>query len=300
MTSNISELSTFLSQSMDNESYFHIVDTENEYDFPLFTQESSLNYSNQAIEPFQAFNHSDSLEEEEEKENKKLYYIEKNEKSLSSSKIFKFITKEENNLSKSDSSQILKKKRGRGRNGNIESNIKIHDKFSTDNLLRKIQVHYLTFIVNFLNDILSKMKFEQRFFKLDYGIKKNVNKKYVESLKNQSIAEIICNKISVKYRKQDEYANIKVYEIIKENEVLNRILSENYLKLFKKIYFKSNNTINLKEYGLDENIVLSKQVKMFKDLLKDNEALDINKEYIKNIKECAVQNFIPDSIFLYF
>ena len=38
---------------------------------------------------------------------------------------------------------------------------------------------------------------------------------------------------------------------------------------------------------------------MFKDLLKDNEALDINKEYQKNIIECAIQNYLPDSIFLF-
>ena len=314
MTYNYSEFSTFLSQSMENESLFHIQDLENENDFPLLTDESSYfsglntrklqkdlhedNLQNDLLipSPFNEFNHLYSKEEEDE-ENIKLYYIKKNEKN---DKIVKFMAKEENNLSKSDSNEILKKKKGRGRIIKIESNAKIHDKFSTDNLLRKIQVHYLNFIVAFLNDILDKLKIKQKFLKLDYEVKKNVNKKYVESLKKQNIGEIICHKISVKYRHQDENANMKIYEIIKENEVLNKILSENYLKLFKKIYYKSNNIINLKEYGLDENIVLSKKVKMFKDLLKDNEALDENKEYIKNIKECAIQNYIPNFIFLHF
>ena len=37
---------------------------------------------------------------------------------------------------------------------------------------------------------------------------------------------------------------------------------------------------------------------MYKDLLKDNEVLDTNKEYQKNINECVIQNFLPNSIFL--
>ena len=314
MTSIYSEFPTFLSPSLENESFFLIQDIGSENDFPLLTDESSSNYSIQNAgklqkdfhgdnlqnnliiqSPFQNFNHSYTKKEEEE-ENKKLYYIEKSEKSR---QIVKFMTKEENNSSKSESNEILKKKRGRERINIKNSNSKIHDKFSTDNLLRKIQVHYLTFIVAFLNEILAKMKIKERFLKLGYEVKKNVNNKYVESLKKQSIGEIICNKISIKYRKQDEDANRKIYEIIKGNEVLNKILSENYLKLFKKIYYKNKtNTINLKEYGLDETIVLSKKVKMFKDLLKDNEALDVNKEYIKKIKECAIHNFIPDFMFL--
>ena len=181
----------------------------------------------------------------------------------------------------------------------MEKNDKIHDKFSTDNLLRKIQVHYLTFIVNFINIILKKLNYEQRFFKLDYELKKNVNKKNFDSLKNKTIGEILCNKISIKYKKQNVNANFEIYDQIKDNEILKKILSENYIKLFKKIYYKSNKIINLREYGINEQIILTKPVKMFKDLLNDNEALDKNKEYQKNIIECAIQNYLPDSIFLF-
>ena len=194
--------------------------------------------------------------------------------------------------------QLSRKKRGRNKIKGSNEIVKIHDKFSTDNLLRKIQVHYMSFIVSFLNEILEVLGLKERFFKLDYEFKKNVNKKFVLSLKEKTIGEIICNKISIKYRKQKEDTNKIIYEQIKENKVLNNILSENYLSLFKKVYYKSNKIFNLKEYGIDINIVLSKKVKMYKDLLKDNEVLDTNKEYQKNINECVIQNFLPNSIFL--
>ena len=81
---------------------------------------------------------------------------------------------------------------------------------------------------------------------------------------------------------------------------MNKILSENYLKLFKKFYYKSNRIINLKDYGLDKNIILSKDVKMYKDLLKDNENFNEYKEYHKKLNECVIQHFLPDLIFTFY
>ena len=75
------------------------------------------------------------------------------------------------------------------------------------------------------------------------------------------------------------------------------MLSESYLSLFKKIYYKSSKIINLKEYGLDQNIVLSKEVKIFDDLLKskDKEAYDDKDQYKKYFEECALLNYLPES-----
>jgi len=195
--------------------------------------------------------------------------------------------------SQSNNSQnLLSKKTGRGRQRSTinNENMKVHDKFSTDNLLRKIQVHYISFIVSFLNEILAQLNFKQQFLKLDYVFKKNVNLKFVESLKKKNLGEIICNKISSKYKK-DKNANYTIYEEVKKNEVLNNILSENYLRFFKNIYYKNNKNINLKEYGLDKDITLSKKVKLFEDLLKEKNASDFDKEYQAKINECAIQNY---------
>ena len=67
---------------------------------------------------------------------------------------------------------------------NETKNQKSHDKFANDNLLRKIQVHYITFIISAINTILEALDYDEQFFKIDYELKKNINKDYFESLKN--------------------------------------------------------------------------------------------------------------------
>lgn len=228
-------------------------------------------------------------EEKSEKEQNNLYFLEKDKSKKS---FIKFVSKKN-----------LKKKRGRHKRKQKEmkknkdnSYIKIHDKNTSDNVLRKIQVHYLSFIVSYINEILFNLNFNQKFLKLSYSFKKNIKKEFVNSLKTKDIGEILCNSISDKYKK-DANINKIIYNEIKENTIINKIFSENYLLLFKKIYYKSDKLINLSEYGLNKNIILSDKVKMYKDLLKDNEELDINKIYIKSLNDCAIQHFFPNSLF---
>ena len=168
-----------------------------------------------------------------------------------------FIINKGENISKENSNNMTFIKRKRGRTKSLMNNNKfIHDKNSSDNLKRKIHVHFLSFIVSYLNEILKNLNYKQRFLQLDYRFKRIINNKYFKSIKKQPIGNIIRNRISYKY-KQNEYYNEIIYEQIKENEILNKILSQSYLNLFKNIYYKSNNIISLKEYGLNKNIFLT-------------------------------------------
>ena len=179
-----------------------------------------------------------------------------------------------------------KKKRGREIKGN-KNKLKCHDKNSSDNLLRKIQVHYISFIISFINEILENLGYNQKFFKLDYKFKFNIKKEFVESLKTKNIGEIICNEISSKYKEDSNY-NKKIYEQIKENEVLKKIFSENYLVIFRKFYYQNKDKINLSEYGLDIEIKLSKKVEMFNDLYNK---INSKNQYTKNIKDFVLQKY---------
>ena len=296
---------SFFSQNFESE-YENI----NEYDISLRNELSSQNSSNESIifikdkredlsskniifSSSDEINFSQSIESQKEEDNQ-IYYI-KNEQNNENTKI----SLENINTSKSDSTQlIIHKKRGREKqNDSNDSNGKDHNKFARDNILRKVQVHYINFIILFVNYILKILNYDQQFLKLEYNFKKKVNKKYVELLKSKTIGEIICNRISLKFTKHEGNNNVAIYKQIQYDEVLNKILSEKYLQFFKKFYYKSNNIINLKEYGLDKNIILGNDVKMFKDLLKDNENFTEYKEYQKNIIECIKQNFVPDLIF---
>ena len=214
------------------------------------------------------------LKEEEISEND-IYYVKQSKNSQS----VKFTLKS--------------KKRGRVKQKKIN---KIHDKHTIDNVLRKVQVNYMTFLISFINEILKNLNYNEKFLKLDYSIKKNINKDFFESLKTKNIEEIICSKISGKYKKEKKN-NRNIFEKIKEKKnkekkVIINILSENYLNFFWKIYYKSCKLINLKEYGLDKEINLSDKVIMYKDLLKKNEKLDPNENYNDNINNCVNNNFI--------
>ena len=65
---------------------------------------------------------------------------------------------------------FIKQKRGRKKE-KIE-NKNFHTNKSTDNILRKIQVHYLSFIIDFVNDILRLLNYKQKFYPLEQKFKK--------------------------------------------------------------------------------------------------------------------------------
>ena len=173
-----------------------------------------------------------------------------------------------------------------------------HDMYVKDNISIKIQRHFLNFIIALLNSIIPIFNYNQKLYKLDNAYKINLKKNNVESLKDQTIEYIISNKISEKYKTINDKAeaNRKICEEIKNYKVLKKILSENYLVFFKKFYYKSNSSINLKDYDFDIDITLTKDAKNFKHLLKENEKK--GSQYIWSIKRHVLKNYLPGSIFI--
>ena len=193
-----------------------------------------------------------------------------------------------------------RRKKGKNQYDNEQINqrrIRYHNKNESDNILRKIQVHYLSFIELYLNDILENFEYKERFKRLDYTFKKNIKKKFVESLKEKTIGDIISNNISNKYKYKKKDFNEKLCDKLKkENKVLYNILSQNFLLLFRKVYYNNINEINLKDFGLDEDkyIILSDKVKMYKDLLFKNKDSFLS---FKKINKCIKEYFYPKLIF---
>ena len=190
---------------------------------------------------------------------------------------------------------ILYNKRGRPKKSNQKNNVrKIHNKFTSDNLRRKIHVHFLNFIISFFNGILSYSGYEDQFYKLDYNRNiKNVNKAFFNRLKNKNIGEIISGKISSKFKNKEKDFNFFFFQKLKNDKILNKLFSQSYFLIFKVFYFPSKKKINLKEYGLDMEISLSEDVKMYKDLL---EGVDDN-SYKNQIINYIKNNFLKNSLF---
>jgi hypothetical protein len=183
---------------------------------------------------------------------------------------------------------LIKNKRGRKSYKISEIKvIKKHDKFTIDNILRKFQVHYLNFIVSFINTILNNLGFKIKLFQLNYRLKANIGKKNIKYLKNSTLIEILSKEISPKYRRVNKNENCIIIDKIIKCPIVNKILSEKYMYLFD-IYLKSQRIINLDKYGLDQTIELPTNIAMFDDLLKKNLK---EKEYSKRLKECIDKYF---------
>ena len=236
-----------------------------------FENESIVpNYEDSSLD----FNFNIDYKDKIEKEDDELRYFTSKSKKKD---IFK--TTKENST---DSSVLLNKKRGRPTNE--FSNSKIHTKFSLDNLFSKIQIHYISFIIDFINDILDQLKFDKnlRFLDLEHNFKRDITKKSLESKKDAKLGDIIGKQISSKYSKYNEKHNSFILNQIRNNEIVDKLLNESYSIIFEKIYNKDMRIIDLKEYGFDKTIVLSQKVKTFNNLKLLQENDKKNLKYISN------------------
>lgn len=255
--------------------------TINFSDFPIFDKLNPL---------FDIINNDEyiSLDKDINKnEQEKLYIIEKKNTRLNP----RFITIKDKleKFKEIRDKNIITKKIGKRR----MEKTNLSKRNRPDNILRKINVHFLSFIVTYLNDILRHLGYHQKFLNLDYSFKRKANKSTIEILKNKPIGLLISNSISIKYKNKNLSFNKILYEKIKNNEVIGQILSEKYLTLFKNIYYRNNKIINLKKYGLEEKVKLSNKVKTYEDLLLKGKK--INK---RDFTQCIKRNFIQESIFL--
>jgi hypothetical protein len=190
---------------------------------------------------------------------------------------------------------VIKKGIGRGRKRTKKLKYyRTHNFDSIDNNLRKIHVNFISFIVYYINDILKQLNYKERFYNLSYSFKNRINKMILEDLKNQTIKHIISNTISEKYKNINKLINYEIVSKIESENLLNKILSEKYIDLFKKVYFKNNRCIDLRKYGHNKIIILSKYIKMYEELLIKNEKKDknIRKKFEECIKHYFLNNYI--------
>ena len=203
-------------------------------------------------------------------------------------------------LEENDNKLILfktKKLQKRGRKQQIQTSFnsykpkrKIHSKTDDDNVLIKIQVHFLTFLINITNDLIEpyfQAKKKNIFFRqINYDDKKTITLEHISQLKRSSIKDILQMKISPKCRNYGEDYNKKNYNYIlekinndKDLEWINNFFNLNYLELFEK-YYKRNNF-----YFQDKKINFSKKTKTFYNLLEKNKNDQEIQECFKKISE---------------
>ena len=194
------------------------------------------------------------------------------------------------NVVTNDTSLLRNKKRGRTSISKNEDR-KNHDRFSFDNIKRKIQVHYLSFIISFINDILKSLGFREKFYNLSYKFKHVVNKEQLTKLKSSNIGEIVSNRISTRYIRIGENFNSNLYKKFETNKVLSKIFGMNYLIFFRMFYMKNDKNVDLRIFGIDKEITLSKKTKTYYELLENFKKKE-DEIYIKKVNECLNKNYL--------
>ena len=150
---------------------------------------------------------------------------------------------------------------------------KKHSKSAPDNVLTKIQCHFLNFFISFANDVVkcifgcNKLTFKP----INYRCKKRVSYDYFNRLKEMEINKLLLEEISGKY-KSDKCINQKIYKkLISLSDWLADFFNMRYLKLFR-IYY--NKLKPLKKVAIQDKVInLSSKTKSFYYLLKKNKEI---------------------------
>lgn len=188
------------------------------------------------------------------------------------------------NLNYNEIKKIPKNKK-RGRKAKKQS-ARQHNALDQDNIIRKIQVHFLSFIIYFCNDLIQTLLPNNKdlcFKNIQYELKKTVNHAYIEKLKSKKIGDILQLTASPKNKKFDGDINKRSYEkICSINPFLKHFFEMSYLDMFNNYYCRKEREIEIEGY----KVKLSQRARLFIDLIAKNE----NSE--EKIKEIAEQYFI--------
>ena len=161
-------------------------------------------------------------------EKPKLYPLFSADKSLYP-KGFKFKTKKKGRKKKLSSISENQKTRA------SDSNDIVHNKYSHDNIKRRIKALFNSYIIRLLNNLI-KQKYKNsrhKFLKMNIRVTKDIGIEYNRNLLNKPLKEIVVN-ISNKY-KNKENNNLKCIKFIegqKDNEEIINILNMTYEQLY--------------------------------------------------------------------
>ena len=158
----------------------------------------------------------------------------------------------------------------------------VHNKYSHDNIKRRIKALVNNYIIQLLNHLIKQKynKINIKFLKMNIRVTKDIGIEYNRNLLNTPLREIIVN-VSNKYKDKDNNKNcIKFIEEQKDNEEIMDILNTTYEQLYIK-YLNST-----KNDSLDNSFEAHKE-KMLKLYGKEyfNKFVENSKNFIKYFKK---------------
>lgn len=162
-------------------------------------------------------------------------------------------------------------KRGRPTNKNKKNSTKEkHGKSAFDNIHTKIQVHFIRFLINLVNDaIFTEFKSRSKLFKdIKYEEKRKINYEYTASLCQDIIKNIFLKDVSGKFKKiSPEYNQNLCQELEKKSKWFSEFLKMKYIDVFNLYYYNGEKPLVKMEFN-GKTIIISKTTKSFYYLLK--------------------------------
>ena len=180
------------------------------------------------------------------------------------------------------------KKRKRNFEENNNNKI-IHDKYSKDNIRRRINVHFFKFIIQLCNDYIKKIckKKIVKFKKAECNkIVSDVTIQFNHDLRNCTLSYILCKSTNVtSFQKKN--SNVNLIKLLKEkNNEFSGFFSLTIGKLYDMFVSNENEKKKLKEkYGLKKAVTMNDYIKNRIEDGKDD------KKYEKLFKDCAIDFF---------
>ena len=180
----------------------------------------------------------------------------------------------------------INKKRGRIVKKNLPE--KEHGKYDFDNVLTKIQVHFINFLINLANDAIntqfnSKYYITHKFKQINYKEKKNIRHNYIMDCFKKPIKNIIQLDITTKYKNFDSKYNKELYtQLTAQSGWLKDFLDLKFIDVFSDYYYNLGK--ELKSFNFkDKKVNISKSTKSFKYLLEKE--VNLVQEIISIVKD---------------
>lgn len=184
------------------------------------------------------------------------------------------------------STEVFGKKK-RGRYAKNKSKRREHNKMTEDNVITKIQTHFMSFIIKFINDCINLKGQKNKFKKFNHKIKSNISKRHIKKLKDSSIKDLLKNiPISTKYKNHNEFINKNLVDKLSKDSFFKGLFNMRYLDLFNYYY---NNNRPLKEISINNKIIkLSPKTETFYELIEKH------KDYKERILEVTEKIYINE------
>ena len=151
---------------------------------------------------------------------------------------------------------------------------KKHSRDDFDNVQTKVQVHFINFLINLVNDAI-RVVFGNcnAFFKhIDYHMKKKVNHEYINEILHKPIKFAICQNVSKKYKKfQNEYNKKLCDELTKKSKWLSEFLELKYIEVFNKYYYNEEKPLKSIDFNGKKIMILEKTKSFYYLLEKEKE-----------------------------